>query len=50
MQVVVVTHAEPLVEVLAEGSTLIELENDGSETSVRGQLRFDGPDWRWPKR
>lgn len=50
MQVVVVTHAEPLVEALAEGSTLIELENDGSETSVRGQLRFDGPDWRWPKR
>lgn len=49
-QIVVVTHAEPLVEALAENAHLVELEKTGGATSVSGQLRFEGPDWVWPKR
>lgn len=49
-QVIVVTHAEPLVRALAETATLVELDNPAGETTVRGQLRFEGPDWVWPKR
>lgn len=49
-QVVVVTHAEPLVRALRGDATLIELEKIGGETRVHGQLRFEGPHWSWPKR
>lgn len=49
-QVVVVTHAEPLVRALRGDATLIELEKIGGETRVHGQLRFEGPNWSWPKR
>lgn len=49
-QVVVVTHAEPLVRALAGTAALIELEKGKGATTVRGQLRFEGPSWHWPKR
>ncbi|GAA1633915.1 AAA family ATPase [Leucobacter chromiireducens] len=49
-QVIVVTHAEPLVRALAPEARLIELEKTAGATSVRGQLRFEGPHWSWPKR
>lgn len=49
-QVVVVTHAAPLVEALAAAAHLIELEKVGGATTVAGQLRFEGPAWVWPKR
>ena len=49
-QLVVVTHAEPLVRALGSDARLVELEKESGTTSIRGQLRFEGPDWRWPKR
>lgn len=49
-QIIVVTHAEPLVEALAASAHLVALEKSGGKTSVSGQLRFEGPDWVWPKR
>lgn len=49
-QLVVVTHAEPLVRALADDATLIALEKEGGATSVRGQLRFEGATWSWPRR
>ncbi len=49
-QIVVVTHADSLVRELADHASLIELEKSEGATSVRGQLRFDGPEWTWPKR
>ncbi len=50
MQVVVVTHSETLVRALAHTGALVELEKNDGATRVRGQLRFEGPDWRWPER
>lgn len=49
-QVVVVSHAEPLVRALRESASIIELERVGATTSVRGALPLEGPHWVWPKR
>ena len=47
-QVVVVSHALPLVEALAgEGATLLALDKELGETVVRGA---EPPSWSWPKR
>ncbi|MDI6022725.1 AAA family ATPase [Leucobacter sp. UT-8R-CII-1-4] len=50
MQIIVVTHADPLVRALSDNANLIHLEKSGGASSVRGQMRFDGPAWNWPKR
>lgn len=50
-QVIVVTHAKPLVEALSRRKArTIELVKDFGETSVAGQDPLDGPNWKWPKR
>ena len=47
-QLVVVSHARPLVDALArEGSTLVSLEKQLGETVVRDT---EPPDWNWPGR
>lgn len=48
-QVIVVTHAQELVAAMGEEATIVRLER-GHATSVTDQLRFEGPDWIWPKR
>jgi predicted ATPase len=50
-QVIVVTHAAPLVEALSDRSAqTIELVKDNGETAVAGQGLLDEPLWHWPKR
>lgn len=49
-QVVVVTHAEGLVAALPAAARIIELERQGSATTVRGQGSLEGPRWTWPSR
>ena len=49
-QVVVVSHAQGLVDALSAEAAVIELERTGAATSVRGQLPLEQPPWRWPKR
>lgn len=49
-QVVVVSHAERLVDVLRDSARVIELERAGAATTVRGQLPLEGPAWSWPSR
>jgi predicted ATPase len=51
-QIVVVSHAAPLVEALAKAGALVhELEKPVGETWVRGREGLlDGPAWQWPKR
>ena len=50
-QIVVVSHARPLVDALAAGGALVhELEKPDGETRLRGQGALDGPPWVWPKR
>lgn len=49
-QILVVTHAEPLVRALSGTAHQINLEKPGGETQIEGQLRFEGPTWQWPKR
>jgi predicted ATPase len=51
-QVVVVTHARPLVAALRErgDATVIELVKDFGQTQLLGQERLDEPPWYWPKR
>jgi predicted ATPase len=56
-QVVVVSHASALLEVIAQeaagtGTELsdIELVKDYGETRVAGREPLDEPPWRWPKR
>ena len=47
-QLVVVSHARPLVDALArEGSTLVSLEKQLGETVVHDA---EAPDWKWPRR
>lgn len=48
-QVIVVTHAQELVAAMGPEAYIIQLQR-GSETSVADQLRFEGPEWIWPKR
>jgi len=50
-QIIVVTHAQPLVAALEEGSAqLIELFKEDGRTLVAGQGLLDEPAWHWPKR
>ncbi|KQV25021.1 AAA family ATPase [Yonghaparkia sp. Root332] len=49
-QVVVVSHAEPLVRSLAPSAGLVELERHGLATAVRGVLPLEGAAWSWPTR
>jgi predicted ATPase len=52
-QVVVVTHARPLVralEAVAGEIALLELEKDFGATVLAGQDMLDRPAWHWPKR
>jgi predicted ATPase len=52
-QVVVVTHARPLVRALEsvdEETALLELEKEFGATELAGQDLLDRPAWHWPKR
>jgi len=52
-QVVVVTHARPLVRALdavGDGMALLELEKEYGATVLAGQATLDRPSWHWPKR
>ncbi|WP_280427861.1 AAA family ATPase, partial [Nocardia brasiliensis] len=52
-QVVVVTHAQPLVRALARGAAdphTVELVKEHGATTIAGQGRLDQPPWYWPKR
>jgi predicted ATPase len=52
-QVVVVTHARPLVRALEsvdETAALLELEKEVGATVLAGQDMLDRPAWHWPKR
>jgi predicted ATPase len=51
-QLVVVSHASPLIRALSEIADVgaLELEKEGGETKLVGQGRLDRPSWHWPKR
>src|SRR3954469_13807701 len=51
-QLVVVSHASPLIRALAEVADVgaLELEKEGGETKLGGQGRLDRPSWYWPER
>jgi predicted ATPase len=51
-QLVVVSHASPLIRALAEIADVgaLELEKEGGETKLVGQGRLDRPSWYWPAR
>ena len=52
-QVVVVTHARPLVRALEsvdDAAALLELEKEFGATALAGQYTLDRPAWHWPKR
>ncbi|QWF82218.1 AAA family ATPase [Amycolatopsis sp. CA-230715] len=52
-QVVVVSHAQPLVRALeqvSEDATTLALEKELGQTVLSGQGRLDRPGWSWPKR
>ncbi|NUT41414.1 MAG: AAA family ATPase [Thermoactinospora sp.] len=50
-QLVLVSHARPLVAALAErGASVVELVKELGETRVEGYGPLDGPAWTWPKR
>ncbi len=51
-QIIVVSHAAPLISALAEqpGCGTIELIKDFGETQVRGQRPLEGPHWEWGRR
>ncbi|MEV7038975.1 AAA family ATPase [Amycolatopsis sp. NPDC051061] len=51
-QVVVVSHALPLIRALSEVAEVgaLELEKENGETKLVGQGRLDRPSWHWPKR
>jgi predicted ATPase len=52
-QVVVVTHARPLVRALEsvdDAAALLELEKEFGATVLAGQDMLDRPSWHWPKR
>jgi predicted ATPase len=51
-QLVVVSHASPLIRALAEVADVgaLELEKEGGETKLVGQGRLDRPSWYWPGR
>jgi predicted ATPase len=50
-QIIVVTHAQPLVTALQDGSAqTIELVKDDGRTLVADQGFLDEPPWHWPSR
>jgi predicted ATPase len=56
-QVIVVSHARPLIEEIAAASagtraelTMIELIKEFGQTAVAGHKPLDGPPWTWPER
>ena len=51
-QVVVVTHAKPVVSALAEqaGCHSIVLEKKFGETEIAGAKGLGAPPWHWPSR
>jgi predicted ATPase len=51
-QVVVVTHAKPVVSALAEqaGCHSIVLEKNFGETKITGSKELGTPAWHWPSR
>lgn len=51
-QLVVVSHASPLIRALGEVAEVgaLELEKEYGETKLVGQGRLDRPSWHWPKR
>jgi predicted ATPase len=51
-QVVVVSHAQPLIRALSEVAEVgeLELEKEYGETKLVGQGRLDRPSWHWPTR
>ncbi|MDQ7805717.1 AAA family ATPase [Amycolatopsis sp. A133] len=51
-QLVVVSHAQPLIRALAEIAEVgtLELEKEYGETKLAGQGRLDRPSWHWPSR
>ncbi len=51
-QLIVVSHAQPLILALAGVADVaaLELEKEYGETKLLGQGRLDRPSWHWPKR
>lgn len=51
-QIVVVSHAQPLIQVLAQnnGCNRLHLEKSFGETTLAGQTKFNTPKWEWPVR
>jgi len=50
-QIIVVTHAQPLVTALADGpASAIELFKENGRTLIDGQGIIDEPVWHWPAR
>jgi predicted ATPase len=50
-QVIVVTHAAPLVAALSKADArTIELTKEFGQTRIAGQGRLDEPPWHWPER
>ncbi|MGA2931921.1 MAG: ATP-binding protein, partial [Acidimicrobiales bacterium] len=55
-QIIVVTHAETLVEGLSRkdgvgvSAQIVELVKEGGETKILGQRGLDEPPWSWPAR
>jgi predicted ATPase len=50
-QIIVVTHAAPLITALREqGGNSITLEKNFGETTIAGSKEFDAPLWHWPAR
>lgn len=51
-QIIVVSHAAPLINVLRDQpvTTVVELEKDFGETRIVDQGIFEGPHWNWGKR
>ena len=49
-QIVVVTHAAPLVDALGAAAGVLTLVKEASTTVLQGQGRLDQPSWHWPER
>lgn len=51
-QIVVVSHAQPLIETLTASPlcTHLHLQKDFGETTIKGTTLFNKPKWEWPSR
>ena len=51
-QIIVVSHAQPLIEVLEKAPVCgrLHLEKSFGETVLHGATRFTLPPWEWPSR